>query len=251
MDLAEELADLESLLGSFEFRREWLLADLVLLGLCVEAAESAAALGHLLETPLPHRGLPLVRTAFESAQQALVLATHENYAEVGARAWVHYQRRVARVLGGEDKHRVTEIFARRLASMTEAWRSIYGEAESVLTTARADVEAHSKQPDNWLGSSFLPRQQKAYGMLSQALRRPALAKAGEENRALYAALSLETHAAPRIDPSEIRVDSTGAIQVRETARDLNMVRFNARACMAMSVRELVWALNWRAAVAAT
>lgn len=251
MELADELSDLKALLSAFEFRGDWFLADLVLLGYCVEAEESAEAMELLLSTPQPHRALPLVRTAFESAQQGLVLATHENYGGIGARAWVHYQRRVARVIGEGIPARVSAIFDDRLGSMSKAWRNFYNEAHQTIDTARCAVEDYKKKPDNWLGSSFLPRQEKAYEMLSQALRKPDIAKAGSMNRSLYAALSLETHAAPRIQPSEIHIDTTGAILVKHSVRDLNTVRANARSCVAMSIRELVWSLNWRAALAAT
>jgi hypothetical protein len=37
---------------------------------------------------LPHKGFANARLAFEGAQQALVLATHEDYVTAGARAWV-------------------------------------------------------------------------------------------------------------------------------------------------------------------
>ena len=69
MNLQTEISELRQTQTTFEFRANTFLADLVLLGLSVEVEESARAVQSLIATDLPHRALPLARTAYEAAQQ--------------------------------------------------------------------------------------------------------------------------------------------------------------------------------------
>lgn len=247
MDLTAELTGLQQAQGAFEFNAETFLADLVLLGLSVEVEESARAVQSLLATELPHRALPLARTAYEAAQQALVLATHEDYAEIGTKAWVFFERRVASKGGAESTEFTAVELDRRIAEMTRVWSGFYPSAFDFLQRALFAVTKLPKRPDNWLGEYFSERHRRAYERVFSARKMPPADGLAEINKALFHVLSLETHGTPRIQPRKVIVDKTGAIMIEELPRDLRSAGRNASTCAALSTRETTWALMWRSA----
>lgn len=247
MDLTAELSGLQQAQSTFEFRAETFLADLILLGLSVEVEESARAVQSLVATELPHRAFPLARTAYEAAQQALVLATHEDYAEIGTRAWVFFERRLASKGGAESKEDAAGELGRRIAEMNRVWTGFHPSASDVLWRAQLAVAKLPKKPDNWLGEYFTERHRLAYEMVFSARKMPPAEGIAEINKALFHVLSLETHATPRIHPRKVMVDKTGAIMVESLPRDLRSAGSNASMCAALSTHETTWALMWRSA----
>ena len=246
--MLQELTRLRRALEAFAYRPEWFLSDLSLRGFCLEAVESMTALQLLLPTNHAHRAIPLARLVFEAAQQGLVLATHEDYAHIGVRTWVYYRRRGSSLLCDGDNAATERDLDNRLQSMAAAWGSFYGQAGDEIARARKAVMTNKRRPDNWLGESFIPRHVKAYEICGNATGNTGLTQQWEKtNRDLYTAFSLETHAAPRIDVEEIRIDSSGAITVMEVPRNLDITRKGVTVSCAVSLRELTLALEYRAA----
>ena len=80
-----EIADLRKRL---EIRADLLPADLALTGLLDDLIEVSTAAIELAEQST-RAVYPLVRTAFESAQRIVALATDDDYLRVGTRAWLY------------------------------------------------------------------------------------------------------------------------------------------------------------------
>jgi hypothetical protein len=88
-DLAEPLNRLRQRLDGFQLRFSRYAADLSLYGFLLSAWENASAAFHILtKSEVPFACYPSARAAFESAEDALLLASSPNYNRDGARARV-------------------------------------------------------------------------------------------------------------------------------------------------------------------
>ena len=91
IDLRGRIEELASALSAFVCRPSSLIADLVLVALTTDLVETGLAVHETSGSALPHKGYSNARLAFETAQNLLVLATHENYELAGAIAWVYFE----------------------------------------------------------------------------------------------------------------------------------------------------------------
>ncbi len=96
MQHLEHLAEFDEELAAFRCRPATLVADLVVLGFGRDLADTAHAIESFADSPRPHKAYPNARLAFELAQNIVVLATHEDYGAVGARAWVYFEDKDSR-----------------------------------------------------------------------------------------------------------------------------------------------------------
>src|SRR5688572_22974332 len=91
MDLDARLAELEVELKAFKCRPSTLISDMVLIALTRDLVETGIAIHHILRSDLPHKAYANARLAFETAQNILVLSTHEDYDNAGPLAWVYFE----------------------------------------------------------------------------------------------------------------------------------------------------------------
>jgi hypothetical protein len=209
-----QLERLSELRVRFAIRIESLPADLTLLGLLDElreAAFSAIQLCHLLEQ---QAAFPLARLAFEAAQRIIVLATEDDYARVGARAWLYYLRKDMKIVQfARDAEASREWYGRRMGELLHIWSLHNPTAEAVFREANEQLDAFQKRgPDNFMGEELGQVVADRYAKLAIGSgRSPAELK--ELNRGIYAGLSRESHARIRLEPEKLQVSPDGIITV--------------------------------------
>lgn len=250
MALAEQIRELNEEIDRFQWRVGTLPADLVLLGLATDVIETAAAVQQVSQSRMPHKAYANGRLAFEGAQNLLVLATHENYAEAGTRAWVYFELKTASWRAEAARHRNVEgvderqLLERRVAQMTEAWGALNDAAGLALQRALAHVWDHRRaRPDNWLHENMSRRHHRAYVQFAAVTGGP-VEDTVATNRAMYEVLCHETHAHPRLDQFEIRV-ADGRFSVVRKLRGEEAARKSITGATEMAVRESIAALRWQ------
>jgi len=91
-----QFSKLATLRERFEIRADLLPADLALAGLLDDLLDASSAAMELVQRST-RVVYPLVRTAFETAQRVVALATDDDYLGAGTRAWLYYQYKDAAV----------------------------------------------------------------------------------------------------------------------------------------------------------
>jgi hypothetical protein len=165
--------------SSLRYQPETLYADIALSGLTFDVIESISAVRVLANTQFPHKAYPTARTAFEAAQQAMVLVTHENYALAGARALIYFYKKDSRWLasskpdgsGVKSKEDAEQWFRNKIGQMAATWEDISPgkgqiifEADKLLTQ-----EEGKKKADNWLYRKMAHYQDQAYRKVAKFL----------------------------------------------------------------------------------
>ncbi|MBW4481428.1 MAG: hypothetical protein KME14_02680 [Tildeniella torsiva UHER 1998/13D] len=238
---------------AFRFSANTLLADIALFGLAFDVLDSAYAVEILSETRLPHRGYPIARTAFEAAQQAMVLATQENYALAGARAWIYFCKKDSEWLAqscpegsGINNREDAEIwFKEKLAEMLVTWGEFSPGKQILISNAVDLLNKQSRRPDNWLGQSMGSLQDEAYKKIAKFFGNDIVEGSVEMNRSIYSRLSKETHARARLEPVSFGLGADGFINVEFATRDTEVNSKSVSLSTALSVQEAAMSLVYR------
>jgi hypothetical protein len=192
----------------FQVRPRSLVADLVLWGLATDLLETGLAVEHTARSALPHKAYANARLAFETAQNLLVLATHEEYEIAGAIAWVYFEWKDASWRAAAERKKAPDGLGptedqwleRRVDQVANVWSKVAkdqgGRLREALATVRRD---RKKKPDNWLHENMTQRQHRAYVLFAAQNGKGSPADTAELNQAMYKVLCRETHAGPRFD----------------------------------------------------
>ena len=105
---------------------------------------------------------PLVRTAFESAQRIVALATDDDYLRVGTRAWLYYQHKDAAVSRKTDVEKAERWLDGVVLRMRDIWTQHNGAAAELLASETAWLKENGKKrprpPDNFMGRDSCRRR---------------------------------------------------------------------------------------------
>jgi hypothetical protein len=239
-----------------------LLADIVLLSYINDVLESVqAAMGIIALETIPHRAFALVRTSFEAAQQGMVLVTQDNYALIGAKAWVYYCNRDKEWLlkakpdgsGINNNNDANVWFENKLQDIAKLWDSysagqgkLVEQARVELKHAELEKQRHQRhKPDNWLGENMLHAQDEAYRKIASRLNIPFDKGLSDINRNIYGALSRSTHTGLIINTDVAFENYPNGIKTTISARDNEFNFKTAIATAEQSVFEILLALDYR------
>jgi len=249
MDIDDALTALQQVIDDFRFAASSLVADIALIGLGIDVLEAGQAVRTLAGSQLPHRAYPCGRQAFEAAQQAIVLATHEHYVEPGARAWVYFERKDSKWRASMAKITPHQWLERRVEEMAAIWDSI---SPGCGTTLRHALQTRKQtvRPDNWLGEVMTARQHAGLAKIATALGNTLTGDSAATNAQLYAALCRETHARPRLEVAAVHHSADGSLRIDSVPRDLAKASACVLLSASLSAQEAMLALAWRVADAA-
>ncbi len=223
-------------------------ADLALAGLVDALLDAAKAAVQLCNANAPVVAFPLARIVFEAAQRVIVLATADDYVRVGTRAWLYYQRkdmRLARFARGPEAAR--EWLENATRQLPHIWSAYNPQAEAVLRDENERLNTIEKkhQPDNFMGEDLGEVVESRYVKLITASGQ-SLSELRNLNRAIYTALSRESHARICVDPAGLQIDSEGIVRVIPRKIDESVKQNNVLGCLDSSLAEAGAALGYLA-----
>lgn len=239
------LSRLRSLRLRHGLRAETLLPDLAFIGLVDDTIDAAEAALQLLQTDRPYRAYSMLRVAFEAAQRLLVLGSADDYIHVGTRAWLYYQAKDAALSVIEN--RTTSAAEEQFVS---AWQSRFPGAVSTVLQERAHLARRKRgSPDNFLGENLAMAASRAYERIAAHRGTWVPPDTVEINNAVYQSLCRDTHACMRIEPTSIRIDAEGYVEIvsrrRESAEVESAVRTGLEACLAEAIAAVEFRLDRR------
>lgn len=254
MDLDGRLDELESQLQSFACRTSSIIADLVLIALATDLLETGRAVATSCRSELPHKAYANARLVFETAQNLLVLTTHENYSFAGALAWVYFESKdapwrsaVARGKSDADEPTEEQWLSARVQQMVLACDSIADGSGRLLEEALVLIRRdRKKKPDNWLHEKMSQRHHRSYQLLAARTGGALPADTAGLNDKIYQALCRETHVRPRLDSFGLihnKVDNTVTLDI--LPRNLAQARSAIINGTELAVSEAVVALKWQ------
>jgi hypothetical protein len=255
MELGQSLKELQIEIDLFVCRPATLVLDLVLMALAIDVLESADAAYYTTQSKLPHKAYSNARLAFEGSQQALVLATHENYPGAGARASVYFESKDAFWRAALERKKglrapnftEDQWLEESVDRMSRIWDSMAEGQGTLLNDALSMLRKEAKKrPDNWLHENMAVRQHAAYALFAAAGGRSSPPETAQMNQVIYQTLCRETHARPRLDSIRISHNrGSGSVQVQLEPRSPGSARMAVLAGTDLSVRETVAALRWQ------
>jgi hypothetical protein len=219
-------------------RAATLVPDLALIGLVNDMIDAAETALDLLEGERPYRAYAMERVAFEAAQRLLVLATSDEYLNLGTRAWLYYQGKDEAIRQREGADDSLE------AQIVRIWAARFPDAEEVVSRER-EVLRKLKGPDNFLGRKLAEAVDHAYATLTKFYGSEMPSDLAEINRRVYRVLCRDTHACVRFEPSTIRIDSEGFVEVAERPRERSEIEKGVRSGLTSSLKEATSALEYR------
>jgi len=237
--LGNLLDTLQKLRSQYGFRAETLLPDIAFVGLiddCIDAGQTAL---ELLESPRPYRAYSMVRVAFEASQRILPLATSSDYIRLGVRAWLYYSRKDGTIRGIDESS-----IGPPARQLLDTWANYYPQAHQIALEELA-ILGTQRGPDNFLGRNLAEVATECYSVLAQEKGAPSPADSQQTNREFYAILSRDTHACLRLEPSQLRVDSDGFIDVKEKPRDPKEVARSVTKGLGLIFAETITAIDYR------
>jgi hypothetical protein len=255
MDLANRLDELKAELKAFTCRPSTLISDLVLVALGRDLFETGLAIQQATNSDLPHKAYSNARLAFETAQNILVLATHEDYQAAGAVAWVYFESKDAGWRSEVERNRSAsnvgptedEWLDRRVEQMARMWDSVIEGRGDLLRQALVSVRRdRKKRPDNWLHENMSRRHDRSYTLFARSNGNSFSAASADLNEKMYQALCRETHVRPRLDSFGVihnRSDNTVRIDI--LPRNLEGARNALIGGTELAVHEGVAALRWQ------
>ena len=209
----------------------------------------------MANSALPHKAYSNARLAFEGAQHALVLSTHEDYVGAGALAWVYFESNDASWRAKFERQKnahpsnptADQWLDTRVDEMASIWDSVAAGQGKLLLQALLRVrQQRKKRPDNWLHENMIPRQQRAYEIFAENGGTSAFAETAELNQGIYQVLCRETHARPRLDTfSVIHDQARDTIRLQVKARNPEQARHAVTNGTELSISETAAALRWR------
>lgn len=241
--VAKPLATLRQLRSLHGFRAETLVPDLAFIGLVDDTLEAAEEALQLVAGPRPHRAYAMVRVAFEAAQRLLVLATAENYVQVGTRAWLYYVGKDEALRVRTNSENITGDYRDQII---QAWALRYKDAEAVVEAEMRNLRKN-KRPDNFLWKDMADAVGAAYGVLAEAAGSKPPTDIVEATRNAYRALCRDTHACLRLEPRRVTIDSDGFVDVVRRERNVTEIEKAVAAGLTSALGEAVMALKFRIA----
>jgi hypothetical protein len=229
----------------------FLLADMALFGLLDEVEDSIAVAEHLLDTDFAHRAAPHARIAYEAAQQALILATEEDYASAGARVIIYFRRKdrdlMRRADGGvpESIEKADAWYQDRLLNLCKLWELHWPDAGVAFEEARRAVDKLPRKPDNWIGAYPAQVLDGRYALLASALGNPAPLRVTAVTADAYSALSRSSHLSPEF-PELLLKTKAGELAFRALKRDRTASRTALVAGITAAAGEAMLAAAYRA-----
>lgn len=238
-----QLKQLQSLRAEHGLRAATLVPDLAFIGLLDDTVDAAEAALDLLRTSRPYRAYSMARIAFEAAQRLLILATADDYVGLGTRAWLYYQAKDAALRGDDDASSEVPSIKDQLLPV---WKSHCPEAEAIMQRAgEALSRPRRKTPDNFLGEDLAAAVDRAYERIAADRKNDVPDNSAQVNRAVYRSLSRDTHACLRLEPSSIRIDSEGHVQVTARPRDPKVIRHAVHIALGPALVEAAAAVSYR------
>lgn len=246
-ELRPALAALELRLRHFRLRQLHFTGDLTLRGFLLGAWSGARAALHLVSaSEFGFAAFPNVRSAFEAAQDAMLLVTESDYNKAGARARVFERLEYADLkvemhdaFGTANAPEPSRDYAeavRDIKAYAAKWDADCPGRGSLLLEALNDLQAQfegaktgKRHPGHWAG---LSRRRIAIE-ISKRVDDPAFAKG---MIAAYAHLSRNSHPRVRLDTWERYVGSDGAKRFRGSGRSLRIALGVAAVATHMAVR---------------
>lgn len=208
MDLVHRLDELKAELEAFACRPSTLISDLVLVALGRDLLETGFAIHQTVGSGLPHKAYSNARLAFETAQNILVLATHENYEVAGAVAWVYFESKDAGWRSEAERGKLDnnegpteeEWLGIRVEQMARVCDSVMAGRGDLLRQALVHVRRdRKKRPDNWLHENMSRRHDRSYSLFAASNSKDFSEDSADLNDKMYQALCRETHVRPRLD----------------------------------------------------
>lgn len=238
-----QLKQLQSLHAEHGLRAAALVPDLAFIGLLDDVVDAAEAAIDLLRTSRPYRAYSMARVAFEAAQRLLVLATADDYVGLGTRAWLYYQAKDEALRGGDDAGSGIPSIKDQLLTV---WTSHCTEAAAIMQREGEVLRRLRRgSPDNFLGEDLAAAVDRAYERIAADRKNDAPDNSARVNRAVYRSLSRDTHACLRLEPSSIRIDSEGYVQVTARPRDPKEIRHTVHAALSPVLVEAAAAVSYR------
>jgi len=239
---------------SFLCQPKTLLADIVLLSYVNDVLESVQAAMSILQLEtIPSRAFACLRTSFEAAQQGMVLVTQDDYAFMGAKAWVYYCRRDKKWLtmnkpvesGINTDDDAKNWFEQKLVEIAELWDGFSLGQGVLVAQARDELEKHRSKPDNWLGKDMALSQDEAYSKIGAYRKSPINQNMSLTNRSIYGALCRDAHTGLRINSSIFFEIYPNGIKASVSKRDNALLLDIASTSALLSVSEMLLALDYR------
>lgn len=243
-DTRKRLERLSALADRLVIRADHLPADLALLGLLEDLRGAASAVLALSEDAPSFAIYPLARTAFEATQRIIALATDDEYLRTGARAWLYYHRKDARILRMDEGSDTSEAWlASAVGRMLEVWRAYHPEAETILSQEKERLQTNEgkRGPDNFMCQDLARLVQERYPRVLPGME-ISPAEIERTNRSLYAYLSREAHARLRVDPVGYRISQDGSLTIIQRRANETERRDTALRSLDSSLAEAIGAL---------
>lgn len=235
-EVRDQIESLRRLRAEHGFQARHLVPDLAFVGLIDEAIDGAEAAFLLVSSPQPHRAYSMVRVVFEATQRLLVIATAPDYVRLGTRAWLYYQVRDARMRSGEDRE-----LGKSHRQILQIWADHFPESTQIVEEELAVVRKIRK-PDNFLGSDLALAVTESYPILFGTEVPKEIAQA---NRDIFWSLSRETHSSLRLEPSALRINPDGSVEVKRRARDADETIQGVVESLRASLAEALLAVHHR------
>jgi hypothetical protein len=202
-----------------------LVPDIALRGFLHEMLENALIASSIAEGPIPHRAFPNVRSAFEAAQLALLLATSSDYDLDGARAWVYdlrKDRELQRSAEGLPEstdadasgYSPDERYEGAIKEMAEFWEDYARGKGHFMKRAQAIVEKQKRKPDNWAGVAIGVELARRLRLMAE--QRGAETAVGNPDIALsgaYTVMCRFTHPRPSLRPLTFKRQSDDSVSI--------------------------------------
>lgn len=176
-----------------------LVADLVLLGFALDTqAQCGASLAQVLAQK-PECALANARVAIESAQQAMVLATHSDYTHARVQGWVYFAGKeselaaMAHPAPNDAKH-----CGERVRGPQKAAGAVHPQSAILFDRAEVAVSQLPRRPDSRLGLDTAKQYEEGSARVLSALGRAVPTHVGTTERLTYKALCSGAHASPRL-----------------------------------------------------
>jgi hypothetical protein len=245
-DTRKRLEHLSALGERLVIRADHLPADLALLGLLEDLRGAASAVLALSEDAPSFATYPLARTAFEATQRIIALATDDDYLRTGARAWLYYHRKDARILRMDEGSETAEAWlASAVGRMLDVWRAYHPDAETILSQEKERLQTNEgkRGPDNFMCQDLARLVGERYPRALPGMEMsPAEVK--RMSRSLYAYLSREAHARLRVDPVGYRISPDGSLTIVQRQANETERRETALRSLDSSIAEAIGALSY-------
>jgi hypothetical protein len=218
-ELTRALDQLEVALEQMAPSKGHWVPDLVFMGYVLEILDNGRAVARLGGQQPPLHATPAARSAFEAAQNLLMLVSSESYRAAGALAYVYGLRKDLELTHSYPAGMSVptpdaggpEWFEAALLEIGETWEALAPGSKALVDVANTELSARrNRKPDNWHGLN------PATELAARFERNPLLKSHGGYDpaaafRNVYRALCRDTHPRTIVRPRGITVSNAGML----------------------------------------